>query len=293
MGGNFPDNSYISNLKRFEQQRRMYELGQRFAQSLQSLSLFFKKLSQKDFGEKVQSLQSPSLFFKPEKPIDYTKIYGLFDENAGGNANGNNADSSYISKSKSLLADAVAAMNEALADTPKSEKSSDGSKVPTGAKNVQNQRSLAKTQSAGNFPAGQDLPWKNVKITKQMEKAAEKAEEIARARDTVGHCYAAAADAIDISYGKFRTGSSAYEAIVQLRKRPEFKETVLYEKDYDKLKYLPRGAIVVWSAGNGHPHGHISIALGDGREASDHIQQQITNYGTIPHVFIPKEAYNG
>lgn len=66
-----------------------------------------------------------------------------------------------------------------------------------------------------------------------------------------------------------------------------------------QLRNLPQGAIVVWDRnpnpathgrGGGWKHGHISIALGGGMEASDHIQQQITNrngkYGGVS-VFIP------
>ena len=54
------------------------------------------------------------------------------------------------------------------------------------------------------------------------------------------------------------------------------------------LPKLPPGAVVVWNKGPGHPHGHISISLGGGREASDKIRKQITNYGTSVRVFLPK-----
>lgn len=69
-----------------------------------------------------------------------------------------------------------------------------------------------------------------------------------------------------------------------------------------RMRSLPAGAIVVWEAnpdpsthsrGGGFKHGHISVALGNGYEASDHIQPQITNangrYGR-PTIFIPREA---
>lgn len=134
------------------------------------------------------------------------------------------------------------------------------------------------------------LPWKDIKSTKEMKKCADNAEKTAKARNTVGSCYEFAANAIDASYGKFLTGYSAFEAIDQLKNRPDFKEYILHERDYYMLKNLPAGAIVVWERSSEHPHGHISIALGDGREASDHIANQLTNYGTKPHVFIPTEA---
>ena len=54
------------------------------------------------------------------------------------------------------------------------------------------------------------------------------------------------------------------------------------------LPKLPAGAIVVWDKGNGHEHGHISIATGDGKEASDLMRNQITNYGTSFRVFMPQ-----
>ncbi|MCA9552485.1 MAG: single-stranded DNA-binding protein [Myxococcales bacterium] len=48
--------------------------------------------------------------------------------------------------------------------------------------------------------------------------------------------------------------------------------------------------IVVWGKTAASPHGHISVALGDGREASDHIQSQITSLrgATNYRVFIPQ-----
>lgn len=55
----------------------------------------------------------------------------------------------------------------------------------------------------------------------------------------------------------------------------------------DELSSLPAGAIVVWEASPGHEHGHISIALGDGRESSDHITSQMTSRDANFHVFIP------
>ncbi|MCA9777398.1 MAG: hypothetical protein KC800_11795, partial [Candidatus Eremiobacteraeota bacterium] len=71
----------------------------------------------------------------------------------------------------------------------------------------------------------------------------------------------------------------------QLAKNPKVKEVNVSPQDFKKL---PAGAIVVWDKGAGHEHGHISVALGNGKEASDVIRDQITNYGTKPRVFIPK-----
>lgn len=85
------------------------------------------------------------------------------------------------------------------------------------------------------------------------------------------------------------SGASAYMAADQLAARNDFKE-VTSEISREDLKKLPAGAIVVWGqhSGKNGQHGHISVALGDGREASDHIQNQITNlYDSKYRVFLP------
>lgn len=81
------------------------------------------------------------------------------------------------------------------------------------------------------------------------------------------------------------SGASAYMAAAQLEKNPKVKEMKVAQGDLPKL---PAGAIVVWDKGNGHEHGHISIATGDGKEASDLMRNQITNYGTSFRVFMPQ-----
>ena len=81
------------------------------------------------------------------------------------------------------------------------------------------------------------------------------------------------------------SGASAYMAAAQLEKNPKVKEMKVAQGDLAKL---PAGAIVVWDKGNGHEHGHISIATGDGKEASDLMRNQITNYGTSFRVFMPQ-----
>ncbi len=80
-------------------------------------------------------------------------------------------------------------------------------------------------------------------------------------------------------------GASAYMAADQLAKNPKFREVSIPPRQF---KRLPPGAVVVWDKGNGNPHGHISIALGDGREASDKIRPQTTTHGTRARVFLPK-----
>jgi hypothetical protein len=114
---------------------------------------------------------------------------------------------------------------------------------------------------------------------KSLAKDAEK-----NANGPGGYCYKWVGQALR-RHGVNTSGASAYMAADQLAKNPKFKEVKVQPADFKKL---PAGAVVVWNKGNGHQHGHISIALGDGREASDKIRNQITNYGTSARVFIPK-----
>lgn len=99
-----------------------------------------------------------------------------------------------------------------------------------------------------------------------------------------GWCYKWVGQALR-KFGVNVHGASAYMAADQLANNPKFREVQVSPKD---LPRLPAGAVVVWNKGNGHQHGHISIALGNGKEASDKLRNQITNYGTSVRVFIPK-----
>jgi len=113
---------------------------------------------------------------------------------------------------------------------------------------------------------------------------ADKAYSIAYNRNTVGRCYAAVADAIDNVIAVFLYGQHAYEAANQLANSIWFYE--IY--DYN-LNNLPKGAVVVWAKGTSRS-GHISVSLGPGREASDHIAPQMMSHygGGKLRVFLPK-----
>ena len=113
------------------------------------------------------------------------------------------------------------------------------------------------------------------------------AARVARRRNTFGRCYAGVADAVDHAIGRFLWGASAYMAADQLAKHPEFKEI---KASGPALKTLPPGAIIVWRKTAASPNGHISVSLGDGREASDHIAPQRSSLrgDTRPRVFIVK-----
>ena len=128
------------------------------------------------------------------------------------------------------------------------------------------------TTYTGNLPTNQTL--------------ASAAESMASSMGTTGWCLKGVNNTLEQVYGFRLSYNSAYQAIPDLQSRSDFTEVTDQYQSASDLVNLPAGAIVVWENSSNHPHGHISIALGDGREASDHIQNQTTNYGTQYHVFI-------
>lgn len=113
------------------------------------------------------------------------------------------------------------------------------------------------------------------------------AEQVARNRGTVGRCYAGVADSVARAMGVNLHGGSAYMAADQLARSGRFREVRVSP---DQLRNLPPGAVVVWGRTGASPHGHISVALGNGREASDHVQNQMTSLRGYQNfrVFIPQ-----
>ena len=116
---------------------------------------------------------------------------------------------------------------------------------------------------------------------------ANKAGQVARRLNTVGRCFAGAAEAINGVFGATVWGASAYMAAGQLAANSKFTEKSI---SASQLGSLPAGAIVVWGKTSASPHGHISIALGNGQEASDHVSNQMTSLRgyTNSRVFMPK-----
>ena len=116
---------------------------------------------------------------------------------------------------------------------------------------------------------------------------ASKGRQIAASRGTYGRCYAAVADAVDATIARFLSGNSAYMAADQLARSGYFTEKKV---SASQLPQLPAGAIVVWGKTGPSPDGHISIALGNGQEASDHITSQLTSLRGYSNfrVFMPK-----
>jgi hypothetical protein len=116
------------------------------------------------------------------------------------------------------------------------------------------------------------------------QKCAKNASTVAQKMHTTGYCYRGVKAALAKS-GLSLTGKFAYQAANQLAKLDEFKEISVTAKDLASLK---PGSVVVWGKSIDTPYGHISIALGDGREASDHIETQFTRRGQSTfRVFIP------
>ena len=93
---------------------------------------------------------------------------------------------------------------------------------------------------------------------------------MAKKYDSIGRCYAAVADAIDHKVAVFLWGNDAYQAAEQIAARKDFKEYTS-SISASQLPSLPAGAVVVWGKTSASPHGHISIASGNGQEYSDHV----------------------
>merc|ERR1711981_949876 len=102
------------------------------------------------------------------------------------------------------------------------------------------------------------------------------AEKVAHRRATKGNEYAAVKESLLSTMGVVLAGTQPFEAFAQLMANPEFIYYPELKHGFD-LVSLPAGAIVVWGTGQAAGGGHISIALGDGNEASDHIIPQTTS----------------
>ena len=117
---------------------------------------------------------------------------------------------------------------------------------------------------------------------------ANKASAIAKSRDTIGKCYSAVADAVDATVAVFLSGNGAYESADQFASRSDFTE--IKGLSGSDLPKLPAGAVVVWGKTGDSPYGHIAVSLGNGDEASDHIEAMHTSLRGASNfrVFNPK-----
>lgn len=121
------------------------------------------------------------------------------------------------------------------------------------------------------------------------EKLANIAERTAQNIDTVGWCAKGANNALEaagIANGETRVYAAYQEADV-LANHKNFREVYVSQEDLTKL---PAGCVIVWNRSGADSdfgkYGHIAITLGDGREASDHVQQ-LKVRGTGFRVFVP------
>lgn len=145
-------------------------------------------------------------------------------------------------------------------------------------------------QASNNAPAASNpnrgpLAPADPRSTPKMQELARVAESNARQVGTTGWCLREVNDSLEAAGYNIQRRPSAYMVANDLANNPQFKE-VTPPADLSKL---PAGAVVVWDRGNtaNTQHGHISVALGNGMEASDHVQNQLTNYGTQCRVFYP------
>lgn len=143
-----------------------------------------------------------------------------------------------------------------------------------------------KNDAAADKTAGYSVDYGSPEAAQRGKNLATRANKIASAHsESTGNCYKAVKRAISKEIAL--TGKSAYMAADQLARSPKFREvTGLAPGD---LRTLPPGAVVVWGKTKESPDGHVSIALGNGREASDYRGSQMTSLRghTNFRVFLP------
>lgn len=116
-----------------------------------------------------------------------------------------------------------------------------------------------------------------------MSKVAADAKIAANAKGTVGWCLEGVENGLDAAGIKEPRLASAFQLADVLAKDPRFTEIHIAN---DQLPNLPPGVVTVWSAGSPSAAGHISVSIGGGNEASDHLQHQITRF-TTQRSFVP------
>jgi peptidoglycan hydrolase-like protein with peptidoglycan-binding domain len=145
-------------------------------------------------------------------------------------------------------------------------------------KKLENARPIAPEGSGGRRTSGATLASiDGVPAGPLAQRIGDAAEREARRMNTTGRCALGVNNAL-ISLGIQGRGH-AYQKAEQLARNRNFREVSVSR---DQLDNLPRGAVVVWGRSNAKPWGHVTVSLGDGREASDHIQRMIVGgrYGT-------------
>lgn len=125
----------------------------------------------------------------------------------------------------------------------------------------------------------------NPKISNQL---AQIAYDNATKADKHGKCAKYANNSIEdcgiVSKNETRT-LHAYDVAKLLAKNENFSE--VKDISRDDLDHLPAGCVIIWDKSAGHDDGHMTITLGDGREASDHIIDHIYKPDAAFRVFVP------
>jgi hypothetical protein len=129
-------------------------------------------------------------------------------------------------------------------------------------------------------------PWDGTGASPTGQRLAACAAGVGNNMCSVGRCYSGVKEAVRKATGVNLQGGSAYQAANQLAASGRFREVAVGS---GQLGNLPAGAVVVWGQTAQSPHGHVSVALGNGLEASDHVQRQITSLRGHQNyrVFIP------
>jgi len=135
------------------------------------------------------------------------------------------------------------------------------------------QQSSVLDGSQGGFP-----------ISELGERLAVAAEQNARAVNTPGWALREVTRVLRQFHFRLGQHHSCYQVVGDLRQNAWLQEMQIQRA---QLPLLPPGAIVIWDRAPELPQGHISIALGEGWEASSTLNEQ-QNLNSNLWVFIPK-----
>ena len=136
----------------------------------------------------------------------------------------------------------------------------------------------------------------NIYNKELSEKLAATAEKTAKRMNTRDWCAKGVNDALEAAglVEKNTTRApSAYQLVAKYDKCPNLKKVNVSKED---LKKLPAGCIIVWKNtgvkdGSFGEHGHVLVTLGNGKEASDHIQE-MKIHKTDYAVYVPVSGLN-
>ena len=106
-----------------------------------------------------------------------------------------------------------------------------------------------------------------------------------------GWCLREVDNTLDKIYGSHQRYGHAYQSVEEFRNKNGLGQYFgeLENVSREDLPNLPAGCVVVWDQDSVNTSGHISICLGDGREVSDFIGNQIIRDVDF-HVFYPQKA---